>query len=69
MASAAYVERSSWASKQGEALGPVMAQCPGLKEFQGKESGVGGWAKEQRDRSKYRRDGIWDYWRGIQKGG
>jgi hypothetical protein len=46
-----------------DALGPVEAQCPSIREFEGGEAGVGGWVLEHPHRSRGREDGI----RGLQR--
>jgi hypothetical protein len=32
-----------WTSMRGEALGPLKARCPSVRDGQGREVGVGGW--------------------------
>ena len=39
---------------EGEALGPVKAQCTSVGECQGREVGVGGWVGEHPHRSRGR---------------
>jgi hypothetical protein len=57
------------ASIGGEALGPVKARCPSVRECQGGEVGVGGWVGEHPHRSRGREDGIGGFQRGnLEKG-
>jgi hypothetical protein len=46
----------------GEALGPMKALCPTIRECRGQEEGVGGLE------SKGRGEGIGDFWRETRKG-
>jgi hypothetical protein len=44
----------------GKALGPVKAQCPSIRECQGRENGVGG--REYLQRSRGKGHGIRGFW-------
>jgi hypothetical protein len=53
-----------------EALGPVKAQCPIVRECQGREVEVDGWVQEHPPRSSGRENGIGGFWgRGDQERG
>jgi hypothetical protein len=48
-------------------LSSVKAWCPSIGESQGGEEGVDGWVREHPHRSRGRKEGIGDFWRGNQE--
>jgi hypothetical protein len=65
MAPAVYIVEDDLVRHQWEeALGPVMARCPSVRECEGGEVGVGGWVGEGRRRGY----GIRGFWRGGESG-
>jgi hypothetical protein len=53
----------------GEALGPVKARCPSVRECQGLEVGVGGWVRKHPYRSRRSIDEIGVFQRGNRERG
>jgi hypothetical protein len=52
-----------------EALGPVKAQCPSVKEFQTRKEGVGGWVGKHPHKSRGWENGMGVVIGGNQKRG